>query len=567
MKDPGTFVFQALAVEFPESTKGEFLNSAQIKNVCDTIIKPHNLTWASLQSIAFEDDSLKYPRSGVFITLEAAIMSDLNVDIEGRVFTDNIAYLCDKLIQNLQLKIPFDWNVCDESKDESMLILKYHLCLRIARALLYKLGEKRWHVQKEDLIKLMAACSYHADPYLPWVSNVNSRMVIDFFKEHGNGLIEQNFERYIEMLKPDLLGSLNKSKTTNTLHNPHLSASGYSLAMIGKNKGNSGLKPKLGFSSTDMDNFTEDTRSDWKKSNKVRSISMIWFLMHTTLELGYFGSYVLLITSFVLNLLDDHEPQFKKHGCILLRRLITLMELTPLENNFLVKTGLLDVFLRSLKTCLTYLPSFTPLELSYPLLSFAYPTTIKLLKLKSKVEGEKLGFVELVNNNILSSLRLLQGNESLEEFNLVRLLMQQLHEVISQHLQLDILLCWSRVQYCLNQFLVNPFIIEVGPEASHCIIVALEILNTLFSLFEGKSDKEGIRILLNYKYDFLGVYAILFQRLEPYNVNVEVTNLCRIGYALLKRLVEYCGSKEIEELRKDVSLARLTNESLKYLFT
>lgn len=569
MKNPGTSIFQTVPADiFPDGTKGDFLVSSQIEIIRDTIIKPHSLTWASLQSTAFQDDSLKLHGSGVFITLEAAIVSDLNADIEGRVLSDNIAYLCDKLIQNLQLKIPFDWNVCEKSKNESTLILKYHLCLRIARVLLYNLHEKRWNLGTEDLIKLVAACSYHADPYLPWVSKANSLMVIGFFKEeYGNRLIEKNFDGYMEALKPDMLGWLNKGKTTNALHNPHLSASGYSLAIMRKNKANNGLKPKLGFSGASMDNFTEDTRNDWKSSNKVRSISMIWFLMHTTLELEHFKSHILLITSFVLNLLDDYEPQFKKHGCILLNDLITLTELTSFKNNFLVKTGLLDVFLKSLKTCLTYLPSLTPVKLSYSLLSFAYPTTIKLLNLKSEMEGEKLCFVELVNNNILSSLRFLQGNESVEECNLVLLLMRQLRVVVSQHLQLDVLLCWSRVQFCLNQFLVNPFIIELGSEANHCIIVALELLNTLLNLFEEKSDKEGLRILLNYKYDFLAAYSILFQRIEPYDINREAIKLCRIGYAQLKKLIENCGPQETVELREDVSLAKSSNESLKNLFT
>ena len=166
----------------------------------------------------------------------------------------------------------------------------------------------------------------------------------------------------------------------------------------------------------------------------------------------------------------------------------------------MLKTGLVDLLIESCKTCLTYLPNLTPSDQSFYLLSIAYPTVVKLCVLNCKKEANFLSLVELINGNILSSAtHIHNSNGPNSNYPLLSLLFNQLDIIIKYYLKTNVLICLSRLNFTVNQVMSNPDIFEEGIEGVNCIKSALNVQSSILQSFKLLNDREGLKLILNYK--------------------------------------------------------------------
>lgn len=311
-------------------------------------------------------------------------------------------------------------------------------------------------LETEPNAQLVETASWHANPHVSWGSFTTAGTVAEL-----TGFCRPYVEDLIQRIKPHLL-KVDSSKIT---------AAGYkNIARV------RALRPHLGFAD-------DDARTEWKRFH-TRLLLMVWMLI----SLGSDAAWP-LVTSFILNVLDDPEPYYKAQGCALLQHLI---DTTSKER--LKRTGLTEVFLASVKTCLTYLPRSTPVDQSLALLAKAYPVVSALIE-------EPRDLVALVNEHILSSLSHVSDSSQLGVFLFLQLalVVKQLHN--------RTFICMSRVNYAVSQTLVNPL------ENVVVVAAALKVHNQFLKL-----DPEP---LLLYKYDFLAAWSVVKKRHEALGDDVN----------------------------------------------
>ncbi|CUM66799.1 uncharacterized protein PRCAT00004481001 [Priceomyces carsonii] len=417
-------------------------------------------------------------------------------DGEARALKEN-------LIENLNIPSrSWDWSNSDEIASK-----RYYYLIRVLCALIKNYPEE---YQSLDEISIL---SYHIDPDLPWSSSMGS-CIIQRTIEKSTGLqskIHEYMPLYLERLtKEKMVFPQMRSKNSKMIE---------------------GLKPRLGFSSFEGQISEDDSRRKWKESSKVKSISMVWFLIYIIREPKDIKLYGTITTSFILNLLDDHEPLFKLQGLKLMKSL--LMKLREIKSDFLTKSGLSILFLGSAKQCLHYLPSLTPIPVSEALLPYAYEDIFLILQGQKKEE-----YLELVNVT-LASISHIKGEKS--SFRLTTILLYQLRTIVGI-LGINILLCYSRLNYALNLIIIDPNILEMDINP---INVSLEIQKSVFEIFLSFNNVEGNTLLLQYKYDFLGSWIVLMRKQSSFDL------LLKNNLDLLKNLALTCNQSE--ELNIDLN--------------
>lgn len=443
------------------------------------------------------------------------------------------------LVDSLQVKNK-SWNFDIDSALESG---KYTHPLRVLSSL------------QDASEELVSAATLHVNPNLPWTSPENSKLAFTYISQVPQISIPTYVQRY---LIPHLL-TVSKSNS----HPKISSTSGYKRSSSETNSNLGGLKPILGFSSTSTEE--EELRRNWKNSNKVDSLSMVWFLIDQIDSLD--SEYWPLITSFILNVIEDHDPLYKTRGCQLLNLLVNL----EASHLFLTRSGLIDLFIESTKVSLSYLPNLTPEPISTYLLSEAYPSILKLLSIQvqaksTSVDSANILFVSLVNENILQSIQHISGSSS---YKLTNLLLSNIIHVVKHHLGANVIICLSRILFSVNQIIVNPLTLETADISNGLRSVELGLLihKCILEMF-AEEDNEGKLAILQYKYDFLGAWSVLYLRVTKYIKDLEekthILNSTKNNVSILEAISASAG--EEEALQKDLDKMTATNKDLTGLF-
>lgn len=397
-----------------------------------------------------------------------------------------------------------DWDWLHIGQSEA-----YYYRIRLLRVLLLKTADL--HNTPEDcILGLLETLSYHANPHLPWTSLLTCTIVTSCLETESIAYFAKTLNaQFLQLLRPQLLSLLDTSSRDMSLSNPKLSAAGYSSKRAAGLL-NGGLRPKLGFSGINENISEEDLRQQWKTSSNVRSLSMIWYLICVSKNNPQLDTYWPLITSFILNVLDDHQPLFKAQGCLLLDNFLQLPNLrNKQDSHLLVRSGLLELFTTSTKMCLAFIPLLTPPEQSRFLLQIAYPVLYLLIDLKED-KDVNVEYGDIVTANILTSVSHLRNSLSDEETeNIVVFLIDQLDSIIRKHLGPGILICLSRVNSAINLIIVDPLISGAKKGlGEHC----LGVQKTILGVFEHLKDPSAASLVESYKYDFLGCWALFLRR-------------------------------------------------------
>lgn len=557
-----------LSVLYTDSIGENKLSLIQLDYIYTNIIKPYNLTSRMLLDQLLQNKPTV--PSIAFFVLETAVLKE-SMKAEKQKDFDELCYSVSSAL-DLQTQ-NWNWMVTSNSHEYEHY---FYYRIRLLCALLYKIANKDVTITDQSIVlNILASLSYHIHPRLPWTSELTSK-TIQIFIENNNEVIDMIHDiipLYIEeKLKPELLdlSPTKRQSVSNSLSNPKITPAGYAIVKPGNNRLlQGGLRPKLGYGGTSTEISTEDQRQRWKSSTKVKSISMVWFVIYVISKNEYLDQFWPLITSFILNLIDDYDPLMKSQSCELLHYFMFMTDNNEdYKKHILLKTGLVDLLIESCKTCLTYLPNLTPSDQSYHLLKIAYPTVINLCVLKGKREANHLCLIELINENILTSITHLH-NRSGPNLNYphLSLLFDQLNIIIKLYLKSNVLICLSRLNYTLNQVMSNPNIFEEEVDGICCIKSALNVQRSIFESFKLLNDREGLRLILDYKYDFLAIWSILQKRLK-YNVDenssFDIFSLCDLNIKLLVQLAKNCQFNEFKDLQADLNQILLANPDLQF---
>lgn len=408
-----------------------------------------------------------------YVVLEAAIAKADSV--EWKLVA---AAVCEKL------KFPQKrWNWRDSANET------YYHHLRLLRALLDSLvaaenEEIRW--------KLIELASCYCNPHVPWSSEVNSAIVISCLTPQLRNTLYGQADTFVEMVKPNLL-KLSKSPSSRK------TPSKFKVT---------GLRPQLGLTIAE-----DDERQTWKESTKVKSLSMVWFLIALFENNEVFEKHWPLVTSFTLNLLDDPLPLFKAQGCFLLFHFMNFLETRADSSiHLFTKTGLTKLFADSVKNCLTYLPLITPADDSLHLLTSAFPPLYKLLSIGNPSRSDNCKtYIEVLNEDVLASIHHIQDRD--DSITLHIFLLQQASIIIKYHLKQDIFVSLNKLNSQLSFTIMNPITID-KPQGIDLVAESIGIQRLIIQLVLETKDLEAYELILGYKYDFLAAWSIIVTRLK-----------------------------------------------------
>ncbi|ODV80736.1 uncharacterized protein CANTADRAFT_37525, partial [Suhomyces tanzawaensis NRRL Y-17324] len=352
---------------------------------------------------------------------------------------------------------------------------------------------------QETFLDMIELCSYHINPNVPWSSPINSQLMVRVVQDKSTlqGILT-HFEDYVVRITPNLLKfpaiksgntSISKSSTVNRLHG--------------------GLKPRLGYGGAKKEILEEDIRRNWKNSTKVKCLSMVWFMV-CVFDEQLLERYWNIVTSFVLNLGDDHEPLIKYQS---MKLESYFLDKVADSKHILVKSGLLEVFIESNKKALTHTPPITPPNTSMLVLREAYSCLDCLLAIKGVSSPVILDYTELVSIYILPSISNLLSRSEKESFlPVIIILLTELQHLINNRLTFKVMLSVSRINFTLNQTITNPFILD----HEHGLLAVRKCLQCQEAILDqiAKTEEQGKALLLAYKYDFIGSWAVLVKRLR-----------------------------------------------------
>ncbi|KAK6459835.1 hypothetical protein DFJ63DRAFT_54050 [Scheffersomyces coipomensis] len=371
--------------------------------------------------------------------------------------------LLDFLKHSLDIPDGINWN----REVDTSLKNKYYHYLRLLRVI---------SNHSDDISAFVSVISYHINPHTPWSSMTNSLLIKDIISSSSKK------QESIQQILPDFIA-------VNWKQN---------LLKIESTGKHTALNPRLGKIVED------DIRKSWKSSSKVKSISMTWFIISESNDIVFETNWRLLI-SFILNILDDHEPVFKYHACLLINLL--LARFVKSSKLYLLKnSGLSQILSDSIKKCLNYLPPSTPESISGMLLEEAYRGLYLIIE---SSDDQVLAVVAIINDDIVSSLsRLLLDKPS----KVTLLLIKQLDYIITNVLHTRVMLAFSKVVYLINQVITNGNLYwQTGLELD-IILAALNTQNSLFEQFISLGDVESFNLISTYKYDFFGAWSIVLNR-------------------------------------------------------
>lgn len=349
---------------------------------------------------------------------------------------------------------------------------------------------------EEDKLDILVLVSQYLNPWVPW-SNV--KLATEAAK------LQPEYEKlalpFLEKIRPSLL----------SIPNVKVSLSGYRRTGLGA----SGLRPSLGFSGIGSSIFEDDKRKEWKTLQNITALSTVYgFLAVPDDSLDFQANWPIAIT-FILNVLDDSDPVFRAQGCHLVERVLNTG-----HEKVLIRSGHVDLFLESTESCLHYLPSLTPADVSLHLLSAAYPLLYRLMELREKPISS---YTAVLEKNILSSISHVQGRESENGANRVlTFLLKQAENLIRQRLGGAVLGGFLRLNYTLCQLITNPFLIDADGGAE-VVDLALLVQNASVEAFKEAQDKQGRELFGSHKYDLLGSWIVLLRRVEKFKVGTKST--------------------------------------------
>lgn len=349
---------------------------------------------------------------------------------------------------------------------------------------------------EEDRLDILVLVSQYLNPWVPW-SNVE--LAAEAVK------LQPKYEKqalpFLDKIRPSLL----------SIPNVKVSLSGYRRTGLGA----SGLRPSLGFSGIGSSIFEDDKRKEWKTLQNITALSTVYgFLAVPDDSIDFQANWPIAIT-FILNVLDDSDPVFRAQGCHLVEQVLNTG-----HEKVLIRSGHVDLFLESTESCLHYLPSLTPADVSLHLLSAAYPLLYRLMELRERPISS---YTAVLEKNILSSISHVQGRESEKGANgVLTFLLNQAESLIRQRLGGAVLSGFLRLNYTLCQLITNPFLIDADGGAE-VVDLALSVQNASVEAFKDVEDQQGKELFGSHKYDLLGSWIVLLRRVEKFKVGTKST--------------------------------------------
>lgn len=214
------------------------------------------------------------------------------------------------------------------------------------------------------------SCYFFKRESYPWTKSVPSE-IHDTLKKQLD--IEfTNYAFYFEYLLKDII----KPVFLKSASHPDISEAGRKMFKA------DGNLPRLSHAfSSDFSASLNENPDAWKNSQSHVIALLELFILDIgdeTLRLKYNSRITIqenwsFITPCILNILDYHEPMFKKMGADLLLRLI---DSTP--SHYFRQTGLPKIYWDGLKPSLSFLPPSTPTEISVPLSKSTFEAMTKL---------------------------------------------------------------------------------------------------------------------------------------------------------------------------------------------
>lgn len=318
-----------------------------------------------------------------------------------------------------------------------------------------------------------------------------------------------HMQQYFQLLTPHLLN----------VRNPKLTAAGYKKTT----PKTLGLQPALGLRYSTASE--EGKRDEWKKSSDKKALSWVVPVIRVGKCWSGFDGAWPTITTFMINVLDDSDTYYRTLGC----QLVTLFLECDL-GDILIKSGLVHVFREAIEASLNFLPSLTPAPKSSQLLSAAYAALYQLHELN---KATPIQFVEILDRNILGLISHVRGRGNDGPTNgVLTLLLEQAAFLISHHTKMSVLVCFSRLMFTLNQLIIDPFLVDAD-SGIEVVNAALKCHREILSVFFLSGDAEASALVLLYKYDFIGSWAILGKRNAKFGVGDSHTAF------LLKQNVEH----------------------------
>jgi hypothetical protein len=352
----------------------------------------------------------------------------------------------------------------------------------------YRLRVLRVLARKSCSKALTVTLSFHINPHVPWSDEINSRIV--------SLKVDTSFDEFYPNLKPYLLKQLPQQTRLQ-----------------------GGLTPRLGYGGVKSEILQQDVLANWKKTH-LNALSMIYFTI-----INYKENWT-IASSFLLNLFDDHEPEFKIQA-------LHLLQLFLVENpGALQKSGLHVKFKEAVKVCLSYIPNSTPPETSVRILSLAYSCMFQLISSDSTKE-----LIQYLNSSILSPISTM-SNRYKSDYPLLVVCIDQITRMTTTYFSTKILVSFTKVNYALNQLLTNSFIVD-NTEGLNVYKACLRCQQVIIEEFVSLEDEEGKELFLNYKYDLLGAWIVLAQRLEQNEVTDEkLTSQLKSNFDSLNKLTD-----------------------------
>lgn len=367
-------------------------------------------------------------------------------------------------------------------------------------------------LKSEQQFNLLVLISTYSNPNVPWSSPRISQEALKIPKE----IVLSHMTDYMDYIKSKLL-KLTSSK---------VSSAGYARSKIV-----SALQPTLGHNGGY--GGEEKARNLWKQSGDVTSLSLVFQLLHVAEHWPDFVNYWPLVTMFILNVLDDSDPLFRAQGCVLLGVFASKFP------ELLTKSGLDQVFKQSVEVCLTYLPQMTPAKTSLTVLRNSYPVLFQLMELQN---ARFTDYIDVLEKNVLGLIsHVLNRDNDSDTVQVLILLSRQLHIIIKDHLDAQVLACFSRLNFVVSQILINPYIIESekGPEL---VNEALRVHRIILEIFLHTDDREGRKLLFLYRYDLLGAWTVLLRRVMKYGVgSAHTKELILANFQSLKEMADSCS--------------------------
>ncbi|ODV93742.1 hypothetical protein PACTADRAFT_4644 [Pachysolen tannophilus NRRL Y-2460] len=378
-----------------------------------------------------------------------------------------------------------------------------------------------------DFNKVLGKLSYFYIEDVPWSNEYMtklSRCCIDVILRDLQQKDKDFFITTIlhDILKPRLI-EVNKLNRTD-------------LKLNKKKELFKGIQPQLGFSKNSSHELDH-----WKLKN-TKLLSTMGFIINFEVQDEY-QNFLKIIIPLLLNFLDDHECSIKYQSCKILSQIINQYKRDNLIKSYYA------IFIDSLKKCLLYLPSLTPISKSSKLLSEAYPLLIQLYQLYYRDESElNEKLILLIQDYILISITAVKD----KSFQILLILLDILNDYLISNLKIDIIPVLSKLNDELLSLLIDPYVLLKPELVTKILMILRNFMKYCWIIIDKK-----------YKYDYLGAFTITYKRLNDDESNISNLKLLEILRENIQILRESCEDKQSFDsdcdklLEKDNSLTNL----------